>query len=43
MTVNNTEAGLPLWEKLCHFLEMKTLLRNGTTPYCTAPAVAQPS
>ena len=34
MTVNNIAACLPFWEKLCHFLEMKTLIRNDTTLYC---------
>ena len=34
MTVNNIEACLPFWEKLCHFLEMKTLIKNDTTLYC---------
>ena len=34
MTVNNIEACLPFWEGLCHFLEMKTLIRNETTLYC---------
>ena len=27
LTVNNPEACVPFWEKLCHFMEMKTLLR----------------
>ena len=34
MTVNNIEACMPFWEKLCHFLEMKTLVKNDTTLYC---------
>jgi uncharacterized protein YerC len=34
MTVNNIEECLPFWEKLCHFLEMKTLIKNDTTLYC---------
>jgi catechol 2,3-dioxygenase-like lactoylglutathione lyase family enzyme len=34
MTVNNIEACQPFWEKLCHFLEMKTLIKNETTLYC---------
>ena len=34
MTVNNIERCLPFWEKLCHFLEMKTLVKNETTLYC---------
>lgn len=34
MTVNNIEACQPFWEKLCHFLEMKTLIKNDTTLYC---------
>ena len=34
LTVNNPGACLPFWEKLCHFLDMKTLVRNDTTVYC---------
>lgn len=34
MTVNNIEKALPFWEKFCHFLEMKTLIKNETTLYC---------
>lgn len=34
MTVNNIEACMPFWEKLLHFLEMKTLVKNDTTLYC---------
>jgi hypothetical protein len=34
MTVNNIEACQPFWEKLCQFLEMKTLVKNKTTLYC---------
>ena len=34
MTVNNIEVCLPFWEKFCHFLEMKTLVKNETTLYC---------
>lgn len=34
MTVNNIEECLPFWEGLCHFLEMKTLIKNETTLYC---------
>ncbi len=34
MTINNVEEGLPFWEKLCHFLDMKTLIKNETTVYC---------
>jgi catechol 2,3-dioxygenase-like lactoylglutathione lyase family enzyme len=34
MTVNNIEVCLPFWEKLCHFLEMETLVKNDTTLYC---------
>ncbi len=34
MTVNNIEQCLPFWEGLCHFLEMKTLIKNETTLYC---------
>ena len=34
MTVNDFGACLPFWEGLCHFLEMKTLVKNDTTLYC---------
>ncbi len=34
LTVSNPEACLPFWENLCHFLEMKTLIRNDNTLYC---------
>ncbi len=34
LTVNDPERCLPFWEKLCHFLEMKTLLRADDMVYC---------
>ena len=34
MTVNDIKKSLPFWESLCHFLEMKTLVKNATTLYC---------
>ena len=34
MTVANPAACVPFWEKLCHFLEMKTLIRNDEIVYC---------
>ena len=34
LTVNDGERCLPFWEELCHFLEMKTLIRNDDTVYC---------
>jgi catechol 2,3-dioxygenase-like lactoylglutathione lyase family enzyme len=34
LTVNNPERCIPFWEKLCHFLKMKTLLRNENSMYC---------
>jgi catechol 2,3-dioxygenase-like lactoylglutathione lyase family enzyme len=34
ITVNDIDRCLPFWEKLCHFLEMKTLIKNDTTLYC---------
>lgn len=34
LTVNNGEQCLPFWEKLCGFLDMKTLIRNADTIYC---------
>lgn len=34
MTVNNIGECMPFWENLCHFLQMKTLVKNDTTLYC---------
>ena len=34
LTVRDPDRCLPFWERLCHFLEMKTLIRNETTIYC---------
>jgi catechol 2,3-dioxygenase-like lactoylglutathione lyase family enzyme len=34
LTVNDGARGLPFWEKLCHFLEMKTLIKSADTVYC---------
>jgi catechol 2,3-dioxygenase-like lactoylglutathione lyase family enzyme len=34
LTVNDGERCLPFWEKLCHFLNMQTLVRNEDTVYC---------
>ena len=34
LTVNDPQSCIPFWEKLCNFLEMKTLIRNDTTVYC---------
>ncbi len=34
ITVNDPGRCVPFWEKLCHFLGMKTLLRNEDTVYC---------
>ena len=34
LTVSNPDKCLPFWERLCHFLEMQTLIRNDTTLYC---------
>ncbi|MGR9089811.1 MAG: VOC family protein [Gammaproteobacteria bacterium] len=34
LTVNRPEISLPFWEKLCHFLDMHTLLRNDEGLYC---------
>ncbi len=34
MTVNNIHSSIPFWEKLCHFLEMETLVKNEKTLYC---------
>ena len=34
LTVNDTERCLPFWEKLCHFLEMQTLIKGDDVVYC---------
>ena len=34
LTANDAARSLPFWEKLCHFFEMKTLLKNETMVYC---------
>ena len=34
LTVNNPDRCLPFWEKLCHFLEMKTLIKGEDVLYC---------
>ena len=34
MTVNNPDACVPFWEKLCHFFEMKTLIKGDGIVYC---------
>jgi catechol 2,3-dioxygenase-like lactoylglutathione lyase family enzyme len=34
LTVNDPERCLPWWEKLCHFLEMKTLIKGDGVIYC---------
>ena len=34
LTVSDPGRCLPFWEKLCHFLEMQTLLRNESALYC---------
>ncbi len=34
LTVNDPERCLPFWEKLCHFFEMKTLIKGEGIVYC---------
>jgi len=34
LTVRDPARCLPFWESFCHFLEMKTLIRNEETLYC---------
>jgi catechol 2,3-dioxygenase-like lactoylglutathione lyase family enzyme len=34
LTVNDPERGCAFWEKLCHFLEMKTLIKGEGIVYC---------
>jgi catechol 2,3-dioxygenase-like lactoylglutathione lyase family enzyme len=34
LSVTDIERGLPFWEKLCDFLDMKTLLKGDDVLYC---------
>jgi catechol 2,3-dioxygenase-like lactoylglutathione lyase family enzyme len=34
LTVNDPDRCVPWWEKLCHFLEMKTLIKGEGIIYC---------
>lgn len=34
LTVNDPDRCIPFWEKLCHFLEMKTLIKGEGVLYC---------
>jgi catechol 2,3-dioxygenase-like lactoylglutathione lyase family enzyme len=34
LTVNDPDRCIPFWEKLCHFLEMKTLVKGDAVVYC---------
>jgi catechol 2,3-dioxygenase-like lactoylglutathione lyase family enzyme len=34
LTANDAARSLPFWEKLCHFFEMKTLIKSETMVYC---------
>ena len=34
LTVNDPERCLPFWEKLCHFLQMTTLIKGDDVVYC---------
>ena len=34
LTVNDPERCIPFWKKLCHFFEMKTLLKGDNVVYC---------
>ncbi|HVN83935.1 MAG TPA: VOC family protein [Candidatus Binatia bacterium] len=34
LTVNDPQRCLPFWEQLCHFLEMKTLIKGDDVLYC---------
>ncbi len=34
LTVNDPDRCIPFWEKLCHFLEMKTLIKGEGVIYC---------
>ncbi len=34
LTVRDPDRCIPFWEKLCHFLEMKTLIKGDDIVYC---------
>ena len=34
LSVNDPDRCVPFWEKLCHFLEMKTLVKGDGIVYC---------
>ncbi len=34
LTVNDPDRCVPFWEKLCHFLEMRTLIKGDGIVYC---------
>ena len=34
LTVRDPGRCIPFWEALCHFLQMKTLIKNKQTVYC---------
>jgi catechol 2,3-dioxygenase-like lactoylglutathione lyase family enzyme len=34
LTVNDPDRCVPFWEQLCHFLEMKTLIKGEGVVYC---------
>ena len=34
LSVNDPERCLPFWERLCHFLEMRTLIKGADVLYC---------
>ena len=34
LTANDPDTAVPFWEKLCHFLGMKTLIRSEGIVYC---------
>ena len=34
LTVSSPDVGVPFWERLCHFMGLKTLMRNDNSMYC---------
>lgn len=34
LTVNDPARSVPFWERLCHFLQMRTLIRGDDVVYC---------
>ncbi len=40
LNVNDPDRCVPFWEKLCHFLNMKTLIKGDGIVYCIGSRTA---